>query len=256
MSGANANTMKNLRMHWHVATFVPDGKITYEVRNSESVSQAGTRIDAGAALHDGAFHRLVGKAALVDAGEQDPAWREVVGTKGAEARGEKPALVHIVVRLEGLLANPCRLPVQAGEKAMTAIEADIGARVELHSAIAVQMLAQAQEAVHRHDADAAIGFDMQAHRSIRIVVSRARFVCELRTDVEPRPDVPARAAFEHVLRGACKPGLAEVAVHRDEIHRAFGRAVEGRPRAQARAEERGPRLVLRGGQRRQRCACQ
>src|SRR5436190_690591 len=217
MSGANANTMKNLRMHWHVATFVPDGKITYEVRNSESVSEARARIDAGAALHDGAFHRLVGKAALVDAREQDPAWREVVGTEGAEARGEKPALVHVVVRLEVLLARPGRLRVQAGDEAMAAIDADVGARIELDSPIALQMLAQAQEAVHRHDADAAIELDVHAHLGVRIVVARTGFVRELRTDVEPRPHVPARAAFEHVLRGARKPSLAEVADHRDEI---------------------------------------
>src|SRR3954463_15729985 len=242
MSGAKANTMKNLRMPSRPQRSCLTE--TYEVRNSESVCDARARISAGAALHDRAFHRLVGKAALLDAREKDPARREVVATERAEARGEKPALLHVVVRLEVLPARPRRLRVQAGDEAMAAIDADVGARIELDSPIAVHMLAQAQESVHRHDADAAIDLDVHAHRGIRIVVARAGFVRELRTEVEPRPDVPARPAFKHVLRGAGEPRLAEVADHRDDIHRAFRRAVECRPRAQACTEERGLRLVL------------
>src|SRR5438477_535148 len=153
----------------------------------EAVRKPGAGIGRRAALHDRALRRLIREVPALDAADELPAMRELVGREGTETGEEQPAFAHAVVRREMLLARPRRLREEAGRDAISAVDADVGAGVELEAAVGIDVLTQAHQRIHRHAAESAVSFEMHAERGARIAVERPLLVGRLRADVEPAP---------------------------------------------------------------------
>src|SRR2546423_6099737 len=92
----------------------------------EAVRKPAAGIDGRAAVHDRALRRLVREVPALDAADELPAMRKLVGGEGAEAREEQPAFPHALVRLEMLLARPRGPRKDAGPDPMSPLDPAVG----------------------------------------------------------------------------------------------------------------------------------
>src|SRR5438132_941687 len=211
---------------------------TSKRRMLEAVRKAKACIGTRASLDEWACHGMVAEPPLLHATEEQPAAGEIVRAERAEAREEKPAIAHRVIGFERFLARPGGLREEAGGEAVAFVDADGGARVELHAAAVLEELAQAHERVERRRAKHAVHLEMHADRGAGMMIERARLIGELRAGHHALADLPASAALQDALRGPREPWLAGVANDRNGIETALGRAVEFGPAVKAGAKQR------------------
>src|SRR6185503_1571997 len=126
-------------------------------RPLETVGGADARVGRCAALDDRTAHGIARQAANLDTPHEVPLSRDAVRAQQADAGEEQAAVVDAVKGLHRLRARPRRLDEDAGLGAAFAVHAERRAQVELRAAVALQVAADAQQAVDRRGPELEIG---------------------------------------------------------------------------------------------------